>query len=170
MMKRLFIFAGVMLASLAAPTASAGAQIEFSIRVQLFAAAACDPNAGFDVSVGPVDPFTNVGVVIDYANGNHEGVAGAASVAGVFVAGFPARGDDLIGGTTTFTAFVDADLDLAPDPGSPVVTTTLSYCPPPLAAEECKKGAFENFPNLAFKNQGDCVSYVATAGRNPPAA
>ena len=32
---------------------------------------------------------------------------------------------------------------------------------------QCKKGAWRNFAGM-FKNQGDCVSYVATKGKNPP--
>jgi hypothetical protein len=34
--------------------------------------------------------------------------------------------------------------------------------------EQCKKGGWRNMGNLAFKNQGDCVSYFATGGKNPP--
>lgn len=36
-----------------------------------------------------------------------------------------------------------------------------------LTADACKKGGWETFG--VFKNQGDCVSYVATNGRNEPA-
>ena len=44
----------------------------------------------------------------------------------------------------------------------------------PTSIDECKKGGWENFVNVntgvqIFKNQGDCVSFVATQGRNPPA-
>jgi hypothetical protein len=37
----------------------------------------------------------------------------------------------------------------------------------PTTKEECKNGGWRNFPG--FKNQGDCVSFVATGGKNPPA-
>lgn len=35
----------------------------------------------------------------------------------------------------------------------------------PVTKDECKKGGWEGFG--VFKNQGDCVSWVATNGRNP---
>jgi hypothetical protein len=38
--------------------------------------------------------------------------------------------------------------------------------PPPLTKEQCKNGGWRNVPQ--FKNQGDCVSFVATGGKNPP--
>jgi len=117
-----------------------------------------------------VDPFTYVGVAVNYPGGEFEAATSQANVQGYFVGAFQfSLGSPLIGGTTTITAFLDSDLNGEPDPGSPIATTTVTYCPPPLAAEECKKGGFENFPNLAFKNQGDCVSFVETAGANPPA-
>jgi len=34
--------------------------------------------------------------------------------------------------------------------------------------DQCKKGGWESFGGM-FKNQGDCVSFVATKGKNPPA-
>jgi hypothetical protein len=37
----------------------------------------------------------------------------------------------------------------------------------PTAKRECKKGGWRSFG--VFKNQGDCVSFVATGGKNPPA-
>ena len=37
----------------------------------------------------------------------------------------------------------------------------------PTSKEECKKGGWQTFG--VFKNQGDCVSFVATGGKNPPA-
>ena len=37
----------------------------------------------------------------------------------------------------------------------------------PTTKDECKNGGFERFG--IFKNQGDCVSYVATGGENKPA-
>ena len=37
----------------------------------------------------------------------------------------------------------------------------------PTSAQQCKNGGWQTFG--VFKNQGDCVSYVATGGKNPPA-
>ena len=37
----------------------------------------------------------------------------------------------------------------------------------PTDASECKKGGWENYNGL-FKNQGDCVSFVVTEGKNAP--
>ena len=37
----------------------------------------------------------------------------------------------------------------------------------PTSKDDCKNGGWQNFS--VFKNQGDCVSYVATGGKNKPA-
>jgi hypothetical protein len=37
----------------------------------------------------------------------------------------------------------------------------------PTSKDQCKNGGWRNFG--VFKNQGDCVSFVATKGKNPPA-
>ena len=37
----------------------------------------------------------------------------------------------------------------------------------PTRLDQCKNGGWRTFPG--FKNQGDCVSFVATHGKNPPA-
>jgi hypothetical protein len=39
--------------------------------------------------------------------------------------------------------------------------------PLPTSTEQCKRGGWLAFG--VFKNQGDCVSFVATKGKNPPA-
>jgi hypothetical protein len=36
----------------------------------------------------------------------------------------------------------------------------------PTSKEQCMNDGWKNFP--AFKNQGDCVSFVASGGKNPP--
>jgi hypothetical protein len=38
----------------------------------------------------------------------------------------------------------------------------------PTTKDQCKNGGWKTFTNPAFKNQGDCVSFVATGGKNPP--
>jgi DNA-binding beta-propeller fold protein YncE len=38
----------------------------------------------------------------------------------------------------------------------------------PTSKDQCKDGGWRDYPG--FKNQGDCVSFVATGGRNPPGA
>jgi hypothetical protein len=45
---------------------------------------------------------------------------------------------------------------------SPVPSPSL-----PTSKDQCKNGGWRNFPG--FKNQGDCVSFVATGGKNQPA-
>jgi hypothetical protein len=37
----------------------------------------------------------------------------------------------------------------------------------PTSKAQCLHGGWRNFPQ--FKNQGDCVSFVASGGKNPPA-
>jgi hypothetical protein len=37
----------------------------------------------------------------------------------------------------------------------------------PTTKDQCKNGGWATFDDPAFKNQGDCVSYVATHGKNP---
>jgi hypothetical protein len=38
----------------------------------------------------------------------------------------------------------------------------------PMTTSDCKNGGWQTFVSPAFKNQGDCVSWVATKGKNPP--
>ncbi len=40
-------------------------------------------------------------------------------------------------------------------------------CPLPTNADQCKKGGWMNY-GTTFRNQGDCVSFVATRGKNQP--
>ena len=51
----------------------------------------------------------------------------------------------------------------------PVVTAVT----PPTDKDQCKDGGWRTFKDAdgspLFKNQGDCVSFVATGGKNPPA-
>ena len=37
----------------------------------------------------------------------------------------------------------------------------------PTSKDQCKNGGWQSFNEPAFKNQGDCVSWVATGGKNP---
>jgi hypothetical protein len=39
--------------------------------------------------------------------------------------------------------------------------------PVPTSKDQCTNGGWRNYPG--FKNQGDCASFVATGGKNPPA-
>ena len=38
----------------------------------------------------------------------------------------------------------------------------------PMTKDDCKNGGWQTFVSPAFKNQGDCVSWVATKGKNAP--
>ena len=46
--------------------------------------------------------------------------------------------------------------------------TVVEAPPLPTSKDQCKNGGWRDFG--VFKNQGDCVSFVATGGKNPPAA
>ena len=58
-----------------------------------------------------------------------------------------------------FAAFGQAAAQSNPPPPPP---PTL-----PTTKEQCFNGGWQDFK--VFKNQGDCVSFVATKGKNPPA-
>jgi len=75
----------------------------------------------------------------------------------------------------TFDASVvgRAPTDCSPTPpivfGGPLSggdITVVDAQPLPTSKEHCKSGGWQSFPG--FDNQGDCVSFVATGGRNPP--
>jgi hypothetical protein len=65
------------------------------------------------------------------------------------------------GGTYTISVSVVVD-----GVGSDSETVPLTVLP--TNANQCKKGGWASFGGL-FKNQGDCVSFVATGGKNLPA-
>jgi hypothetical protein len=72
-------------------------------------------------------------------------------------------------GTTQVSLFVREDL-----PGENIfqqfMSSDLTAVEPvlPMTKEVCKNGGYLNFPAVGFKNQGDCVSFVATGGKNEP--
>jgi hypothetical protein len=51
------------------------------------------------------------------------------------------------------------------DFGDVIVTDTQAL---PTSKDQCKRGGWRTFG--VFKNQGDCASFVATKGKNPPAS
>ncbi len=50
--------------------------------------------------------------------------------------------------------------------GGTLVESLNVNCALPASKEECKNGGWQDFE--IFENQGDCVSFVATGGKNPP--
>jgi len=62
-----------------------------------------------------------------------------------------------------------SDTNINTDPGQFVMNTTWSWRLDieVAGAADCKKGGWRSFG--VFKNQGDCVSYFATGGKNQPA-
>ena len=69
-------------------------------------------------------------------------------------AGIGAYFDNVVVATSAETTAYDFE---------PVVTA-------PTSKDDCKKGGWQSFDDPAFRNQGECVSFVATNGGNPPAA
>ena len=53
--------------------------------------------------------------------------------------------------------------------GTVAIRITASPAPvgPPTNSNQCKSGGGKSFTNPTFKNQGDCVAFVSTGGRNP---
>jgi hypothetical protein len=48
-----------------------------------------------------------------------------------------------------------------------ILIDNVSVEPLPTTKDECKDDGWQS--DGVFKNQGDCVSFVATGGKNPPA-
>ena len=46
------------------------------------------------------------------------------------------------------------------------ITASPALVAPPTSKDQCKKSGWMAFNNPSFKNQGDCVSFVATGGKN----
>lgn len=75
----------------------------------------------------------------------------------------------LLRGTTLVLAFVAVGQAAAqtppegPPPSPPPTPTTL-----PTTTAQCLNGGWQTYKKV-FRNQGDCVSFVATERKNPPA-
>jgi hypothetical protein len=60
-----------------------------------------------------------------------------------------------------------SDLDVPLQPASSGDLIVHDAQPFPTSKDQCKNGGWQNFPG--FKNQGECVHFVATGGKNPAA-
>ncbi len=73
-------------------------------------------------------------------------------------------------GATTFQVYQDVNGNGTIDPGEPLLQTINAPdpCSPPLptSRDQCKDGGWQTFG--VFKNQGNCVSFVSTKGKNQP--
>ena len=103
------------------------------------------------------------------------------------------KAQSLAGARVTYTASATDNVDPAPDVdctpssgtafpiGKTTVTCTASddtgnkatasfniFVRLPASKDQCKNGGWRNY-GTTFKSQGDCVSFVATGGKNPPA-
>jgi hypothetical protein len=120
------------------------------------------------------EPNTRYGFRAEFASGGTAGTnfttdgTGSATIGSV-LASAPF--------TVTVTVWRQFDMDFDQDPNEPTILTgTVVIDRPctggvlvgrPTTAEQCKIGGWRQYG--VFKNQGDCVSFVATGGRNQPA-
>jgi hypothetical protein len=121
------------------------------------------------VGASPVEPLTanslntfTLAVPIAVQGGDLLGLtATSATACGTFTSG------TVVGNTgapPSVGTTVTPPLTLSPRELN--ISATLSPARP-TTKDECKDGGWQSFG--VFKNQGDCVSYVATGGKNPPA-
>ena len=67
--------------------------------------------------------------------------------------------------TACATIPIEVDPSLQPVTGDAVVTNASAL---PTVTAQCKRGGWRTYN--VFKNQGDCVSYLATKRKNPPSS
>lgn len=127
-----------------------------------------------DVTVGgPASGFridstgSLAGVVLAFRTGAFAGVE-LAPVRGMVIAqSFPPSI-----GATTLDVYSDNNLNGGVDPGEPFIEriNAPDPCGPPrpTSKDQCKKGGWRRYPG--FKNQGQCVSFVATGAPKEPRA
>ena len=63
-------------------------------------------------------------------------------------------------------AWTDGRVAINGTPQQDVFFDKITLLNVPTSKEQCKNAGWRNYPQ--FKNQGDCVSFVATNGKNPP--
>jgi hypothetical protein len=81
-------------------------------------------------------------------------------------------GDTIFGGDAAADPSTGATIDLPnggplEDLNESANLVTLGKGPLPTSKAQCKHGGWRAFGSM-FKNQGDCTSFVATRGKNPP--
>jgi hypothetical protein len=113
------------------------------------------PFHGVDVSLTGLPPNTPFDGTLGFPSGGSVGPASfTTDASGNFFLG--PFGSSVPG---TFTATVVWS-------GGTLVTSLDVNCAVPTSREQCKNGGWQAFG--FFRNQGDCVSFVATGGKNPP--
>ena len=119
----------------------------------------CGPGARtltVDATGGTTDPYS-----FDTGVGNTRSDMMWAPQTYSFVATGPSS-------TLTFTSTTTGVCGPALD--NVAVTETAAVTPEPTAKSDCMNGGWQTLADVdgnGFKNQGDCVSYVATGGKNP---
>jgi hypothetical protein len=105
---------------------------------------------------------TGTGTLADYlAEHPNARIVNSSSGGGVhLVVGFASATNQFDGNVDAFgiaTSSFDTTYDFEPN------------LPTPTSKDQCKSGGWRNYADAngtPFKNQGDCVSYVATGGKN----
>jgi len=152
-MRRLLVVSivAVVACSLAAPGVSAAQGPPTLALTEACTSADGTRLVGITITVSGLDPFGTVSGSVDFPDGG--GIAGSISANEA--------------GVATITFFSGPGLYTV-EITSPIATVqSLEVDCLPNTKEECKNGGWETFG--VFKNQGDCVSFVATGGNNPPA-
>jgi hypothetical protein len=73
-----------------------------------------------------------------------------------------------VSGNARFVSFASDATDLVPgDTNEAFDVFVRDRAFLPTSQEQCKNNGWRNYPG--FKNRGQCVSFVATGGKNPPA-
>jgi hypothetical protein len=91
------------------------------------------------------------------------------AVCGVALTVLPAAVADIGSSSRKAAAIVQSTSCPSPTPvptPTPTPVPTPTPCPLPTRVNQCKDGGWRTFG--VFKNQGDCVSFVASGGKNPP--
>lgn len=120
------------------------------------------------------DGFTNASITISWLADN----AAQAYVNGTLIDGNPVEDNSYWFFVTTAassaaslfhagTNQLTLNLEDLGGPAGLDFVATITYTPLPTTTAQCKDGGWQSYG--IFKNQGDCVSYVATRGKNAPA-
>jgi hypothetical protein len=120
-----------------------------------------------------VDPISNAVLATPYSLSTGPGDGTCCSIPPGHDLGWQSHSADLSAfvGKTVKVVFDETIPEEFSGPGQVEFDAiSLTHTPPalPTTKEQCKHGGWRNFAGK-FENQGDCVSFVSTGGKNPPA-